>query len=66
MSLNFGMLLETLMKLRVTEPDFFEKSFLLQKSGKWARNMSKMGFFEFKEKFDVILYKSYIWEKSCS
>ena len=32
------MVLETLMKLCVTNPDFLEKLFLSQKLGKWAKN----------------------------
>ena len=45
------MMLETLMKLCVTEPDFLEKIFLPKKLGKWAKNGSKTGFFEYIEKF---------------
>ena len=40
-------MLETHMKLCVTEPDFPEKVFLPQKLGKW----SKIGFFEYIDKF---------------
>ena len=41
------MLLETHMKLCVTELDFPGKSFLPQKWGKWAKNGPETGFFEF-------------------
>ena len=37
-SLNFGMMLEILMQLCVTEPNFLEKIFLLQEQGKQAKN----------------------------
>ena len=33
------------------QPDFFEKLFLPQKLGRWAKNRPKTGIFEFKEKF---------------
>ena len=45
------MVLETYMKLCVTEPDILEKSFLPQKLGKWTKNGPKTGFFKFIEKF---------------
>ena len=48
-SLNFGMVLETVMKLCLAEPEFLEKLFLLQKLGK----VSKIWFFEFEEKFGL-------------
>ena len=35
---NFGMLLETIMKLYVTELDILGKLFLPQKLGKWTKN----------------------------
>ena len=38
------------MKLRVTEPDFFERLFLPQKFGKWAKNRPKTGIVAFKRK----------------
>ena len=41
------MLLETHMKLLVTELDFPGKSFLPQKWGKGAKNRPEIGFFEF-------------------
>ena len=41
------MVLETYMKLCVTEPDFPGKLFLPQKWGKWAKYGPKTGFFEF-------------------
>ena len=40
------MVLETHMKLCVTEPDF-PGNFVSQKWGKWAKNGPKTGFFEF-------------------
>ena len=78
-SLDFAMVLETLIKLWFTAR-FFGKTFLLQKLGKWAKNT---GFFILKKKLVinfhwicsimkmliiccVFLHKSYIWEKSCS
>ena len=42
--LNFGMVLETHMKLCVTEPDFPEKCFWPPKLGKWTKNGPKQGF----------------------
>ena len=39
------------MKLRVTEPDFFERLFLPQKFGKWAKIGQKQGLLRLKEKF---------------
>ena len=36
-SLNFGMVLKTLVKLYMTEPDFLGKLFLAQKLEKWAK-----------------------------
>ena len=41
----------SLMKLCVAEPDYLGKLFLPKKMRKWAENMSKLGFLEFKEKF---------------
>ena len=41
------MVLETHMKLCVTEPDFPGKFFLPQKLGKWTQNGPKTEFFEF-------------------
>ena len=40
-----------------------EKHFLPQKSGKWAENHQKEGFFEFKEKFKnvFILYWKFLF-----
>ena len=38
-------MLETHMKLCVTEPHFPEKFLLLQNLGKWAKNGPKTGFF---------------------
>ena len=43
-------MLETRMKQCVTESDFPEKVFLSQKLGKWVKNGSKTGFFEYIEK----------------
>ena len=48
--LNLDMMLETHMRLCVTEPDFPEKIFS-QKLGKWTKNGPKTGIFEFIEKF---------------
>ena len=45
------MVLETHMKLCVTEPEFPEKCSLPQKLGKWTQNEPKTGFFEFIGKF---------------
>ena len=49
--LNFGMVLEAHMKLCVAEPDFSGGNFLPKKMGKWTKNGTKTGFFEFIEKF---------------
>ena len=40
--LNFCVVLETNMKLCVTEPDFLEKTFLPLKLGKWTKNGPKI------------------------
>ena len=45
------MVLETHMKLFVTEPDFLGKLFLSQKLGKWTQREPKTGFLEFNGKF---------------
>ena len=45
------MVLETNMKLSVTEPDFPGKTFLPPKWGKWAKIGPKTEFFEFIGKF---------------
>ena len=45
------MVLETHMKLFVTEPDFPGKLFLPQKLGKWTQSEPKTGFLEFNRKF---------------
>ena len=45
------MVLETQMKLCVTEPDFLEKNFLPPKLGKWTKNGPKTEFLKFIEKF---------------
>ena len=43
------MVLEILMKLYMTEPEFLEKKLLLlQKLGKWVKNRPKIGFFNLK------------------
>ena len=47
------MVLETDMKLCVTDPDFLENFFLHQKLGKWIKNGPKTGLFEFIEKFGL-------------
>ena len=49
--LNFSIVLDTLIKLCMTEPNFLEKLFLIQTLGKCAKNRPKIGFYEFKEKF---------------
>ena len=53
--LNFGMLLETHLKLCVTELDFMEETFLLPKMGKWNKNGQKTGIFEYIEKCHYVL-----------
>ena len=45
------MVLETHIKLCMTEPDFLEKFSLHQKVEKWTKNVLKTEFFEFIEKF---------------
>ena len=45
------MVLETSVKVCVTEPDFLEKFSLPPKLGKWTKIGSKTCFFEFIEKF---------------
>ena len=54
--LNFDMVLETCMKFCVAEPDFLGKIFLPQKLGKWNKNGPKTGFFEFIEKFRLLIF----------
>ena len=46
------MVLESHVKLCVTEPDFPGKLFLPQKVGKWAQKGPETGFFQFARKFD--------------
>ena len=43
-------MLKAHMEQCVTEPDFPEKFFLSQKLGKWVKNGSKTGLFEYIEK----------------
>ena len=45
------MVIETDMKLCMTEPDFLEELFLPPNLGKWTKNGPETGFFEFIEKF---------------
>ena len=45
------MVLENCVKLCLTEPDFPEKVFLLQKLGKWTKNRPKTWLFQFIENF---------------
>ena len=45
------MVLETLIKLYLTEPDFLEKVFLTQKLGEMGQNRPKIGFLDLKKKF---------------
>ena len=45
------MVLEIHMKLYMRELDFQERFFLVLKLGKWTKNWSKTGLFEFFEKF---------------
>ena len=52
---NFGMVIETHMKLFVTEPYFLEKNLLPQNLGKLTKNGSKTEFFEFIERFDHLI-----------
>ena len=49
------MLLETHLKLCVTELDFMEETFLLPKMGKWNKNGQKTGIFEYIEKCHYVL-----------
>ena len=49
-SKDFGMVLETQIKLRVTEPIFLEKLLLPQTPRKCVKIGSKVGFFEFIKK----------------
>ena len=50
------MVLETHMKLCLSELDFLEKIFLPQKLAKWTKDVPKTGFFEFIEKFGTNFY----------
>ena len=47
------MVLETQMKLCVTELDFLGKKNLPPKLGKWTKNGPETGFYEFIEKFSL-------------
>ena len=49
------MVLETHMKLLVTEPYFLEKIFFPQNFGKLTKNGPKTGFFELIERFDHLI-----------
>ena len=49
-------MLETHMKLCVTEPDFPGKIFLPQKLGKWTRNGSKTVFLNMLKNFVIDFY----------
>ena len=49
-------MLETYMRLGVTEPGFLEKCFLSPKSGKWTKNGLRKGFFQFVKKFGINVY----------
>ena len=53
------MVLETQMKLCMTEPDFPRKIFLPQKLGKWTQNRPKTGFFEFSGKFYALIFSEF-------
>ena len=57
------MVVETHMKLCMTEPDLSEKC-LLQKLGKWTKNGPKIWFFEFIEKFCHQFLLSYFIKKT--
>ena len=57
------MVIETHMKLCVTEPDFPGKLFLPQKLGKWAKNWLKTGFFEFIGKFSHQLFLNLVYKE---
>ena len=54
--MNFSMVLEAIMTLRVTESDFLEKNLLPQKLVKWVKNRPKIQFSEFKEVFGQFFY----------
>ena len=58
------MVLETLLRLCVTEPVILEKGFLLQKLGKWVNFHLVCSIIKI-HVFAVFLHKSNIWEKSC-
>ena len=49
-------MLETHMKLCVTEPDFLEKNFLSQKLGKWTKNGPKLFFLNILKKLVINFY----------
>ena len=54
-------MLETHMKLCVTESHFLEKN-CTKKLGKWTKNKSKIVFFEFIEKLDYFLLNLFYYE----
>ena len=54
------MVLETCMMFCMGELDFLGKIFLPQKLGKWTKNGSKTGFFEFIEKFWSLIFTEFV------
>ena len=59
------MLLETHMKLCVTEFNHLQKKKFSKKKGNWAKNRLKMEFFEFIEKFQHELFLDLDYEILC-
>ena len=58
------MVLESHVKLCLTEPDFLGKIFLPPELGKWAQNGSETGFFQFVGKFGHQLLLNLIYNEN--
>ena len=57
------MVLETHMKLCMTEPNFAGKFFLPKKWGKWAKNGPKTGFLEFIGKLSHLFFLNLVYKE---
>ena len=62
--MNFSMVLEAIMTLRVTESDFLEKNLLPQKLVKWVKNRPKIQFSEFKEIFGQYFLLNFFYNEN--
>ena len=62
--MNFSMVLEAIMTLRVTESDFLEKNLLPPKLVKWVKNRPKIQFSEFKEVFGQYFLLNFFYNEN--